>query len=74
MRAVPIRVAAGFPPDSDRGALALPTTVGTVDDVAAAVRAYAAVGVDELLLQMHEPYDRETLERLPQLRALLAAG
>src|SRR4051794_37932777 len=69
-----IRVAAGFPPDSDRGALALPTTVGTVEDVAAAVRAYAAIGVDELLLQMHEPYDRETLERLPQLRALLAAG
>lgn len=66
-----IRVAAGFPPDSDRGALALPTTVGTVEDVAAAVREYEAIGVDELLLQLHEPFDFETLERLPELRAAL---
>ena len=34
-----------------------PTTVGTIEQVADAVRAYEAVGVDELLIQMHEPYD-----------------
>ena len=67
-----IRVAAGFPPTTDRGALSLPTTAGTVEEVADAIRAYESVGVDELLLQMHEPYDRATLERLPELRARLA--
>jgi alkanesulfonate monooxygenase SsuD/methylene tetrahydromethanopterin reductase-like flavin-dependent oxidoreductase (luciferase family) len=67
-----IRVAAGFPPESDRGALAVPTTAGTIEQVADAVRAYEGIGVDELLLQMHEPYDLETLERLSELRAHLA--
>ena len=66
-----IRVAAGFPQASDRGALALPTTVGTVEDVADAVRAYQRVGVDELMVQMHEPYDLESIERLREVRAAL---
>jgi len=69
-----IRVAAGFPVASDRGALALPTTAGTADDVIAAVQAYEAIGVDEVLIQMHEPYDLESLERLPELRARLSAA
>jgi alkanesulfonate monooxygenase SsuD/methylene tetrahydromethanopterin reductase-like flavin-dependent oxidoreductase (luciferase family) len=67
-----IRVAAGFPPASDRGALALPTTAGTIEQVAAAVRTYEAVGVDELLVQMHEPYDFASMARLAELRAALA--
>jgi len=65
-----IRMAAGLPVASDRGAAALvPGAIGTVEQVAEAVRAYEAVGVDELLIQMHEPYDFETLERLAELRA-----
>jgi alkanesulfonate monooxygenase SsuD/methylene tetrahydromethanopterin reductase-like flavin-dependent oxidoreductase (luciferase family) len=65
-----IRAAAGMPVTSDRGATAMvPGAIGTLDEVAAAVRAYEQVGVDELLIQMHEPYDFVTLERLNQLRA-----
>jgi alkanesulfonate monooxygenase SsuD/methylene tetrahydromethanopterin reductase-like flavin-dependent oxidoreductase (luciferase family) len=67
-----IRVAAGMPATSERGALAVvPGAIGTVESVADAVRAYQAIGVDELLIQMHEPYDFETLTRLPDLRAAL---
>jgi alkanesulfonate monooxygenase SsuD/methylene tetrahydromethanopterin reductase-like flavin-dependent oxidoreductase (luciferase family) len=69
-----IRVAAGFPPTTDRGVLSLPTTAGTIEQVAGAIRAYQSVGIDELLLQMHEPFDLETLRRLPELRAHLAAS
>jgi alkanesulfonate monooxygenase SsuD/methylene tetrahydromethanopterin reductase-like flavin-dependent oxidoreductase (luciferase family) len=67
-----IRVAAGMPRASDRGALAVVAgAIGTIESVADTVRAYAAVGVDELLIQMHEPYDLETLARLPELRAAI---
>jgi alkanesulfonate monooxygenase SsuD/methylene tetrahydromethanopterin reductase-like flavin-dependent oxidoreductase (luciferase family) len=67
-----IRAAAGMPVTSEQGATAtVAGAIGTVDEVAAAVRAYEAVGVDELLLQLHEPYDYETLERLAELRAAL---
>ncbi len=67
-----IRVAAGMPVTSERGATAVvPGAIGTMAQVAEAIRAYEAVGVDELLIQMHEPYDFATLERLPELRAAL---
>jgi alkanesulfonate monooxygenase SsuD/methylene tetrahydromethanopterin reductase-like flavin-dependent oxidoreductase (luciferase family) len=70
-----IRVAAGMPTSTERGAQSIvPFTIGTIDQVADAVRAYEAVGVDELLIQMHEPYDFETLARLPALRARLATS
>ena len=68
-----VRAAAGFSPDNDNFAPAVPMTVGTVDEVARAVRAYEVVGVDELIVQLHEPYDRATMERLPELRAHLAS-
>ena len=67
-----VRLAAGFSPDNDNFAPAVPMTVGTIDEVAQAVRAYQSVGVDELIVQLHEPYDRETMERLPELRQALA--
>ena len=67
-----IRAAAGMPVTSERGATAIvPGAIGTIEQVAEAVGAYEAVGVDELLIQMHEPYDFETLERLEELRAAL---
>lgn len=67
-----IRVAAGMPVTSDRGAQsAVAATIGTIDEVAEAVRAYEAVGVQEILIQMHEPYDFETIGRLADLRAAL---
>jgi alkanesulfonate monooxygenase SsuD/methylene tetrahydromethanopterin reductase-like flavin-dependent oxidoreductase (luciferase family) len=69
-----IRVAAGMPATSERGALAVvPGAIGTIESVVEAVRAYGAIGVDELLIQMHEPYDFETLTRLPELRAACEA-
>jgi alkanesulfonate monooxygenase SsuD/methylene tetrahydromethanopterin reductase-like flavin-dependent oxidoreductase (luciferase family) len=67
-----VRVAAGFSPDNDNFAPAVPMTVGTIDEVAEDVRAYESVGVDELIVQLHEPYDRKTMELLPELRARLA--
>jgi alkanesulfonate monooxygenase SsuD/methylene tetrahydromethanopterin reductase-like flavin-dependent oxidoreductase (luciferase family) len=65
-----IRAAAGMPVTSERGAAAIvPGAIGTIEQVAEAVRAYEAVGVDELLVQMHEPYDFATVQRLGELRA-----
>jgi alkanesulfonate monooxygenase SsuD/methylene tetrahydromethanopterin reductase-like flavin-dependent oxidoreductase (luciferase family) len=66
-----VRVAAGFHTEDDNFAPIAPITVGTVDDVAMAARAYETVGIDELLFQFHEPYDFRTLELLPELRAAL---
>jgi alkanesulfonate monooxygenase SsuD/methylene tetrahydromethanopterin reductase-like flavin-dependent oxidoreductase (luciferase family) len=63
-----IRLAMSLPPTDDQGQPVRPLAAGTVDAVAQAVRAYARVGVDELLLQFHEPYDYETIERLAELR------
>ncbi|HEY7023768.1 MAG TPA: LLM class flavin-dependent oxidoreductase [Candidatus Limnocylindrales bacterium] len=68
-----IRLAAGMPITAERGAQSVvPGTIGTIDEVADAVRAYEAVGVDEMFVQMHEPYDFESMERLADLRAALA--
>ena len=69
-----VRAAAGFPVEDNGFAPVAPMTVGTVEEVAEAVRAYENVGVDELLVQMHEPYDFASMERLGELRARLGAG
>jgi alkanesulfonate monooxygenase SsuD/methylene tetrahydromethanopterin reductase-like flavin-dependent oxidoreductase (luciferase family) len=67
-----VRLAAFGPAEDHPFAPIEPLTVGTIDEVARSVRAYEAVGVDELLIQMHEPYDFGTLKRLSELRAACA--
>jgi len=67
-----VRLAMNLAPTDEDGKPVVPLTAGTVEEVAHAVRAYEKVGVDELMLQMHEPFDYETMERLGELRAVLA--
>jgi alkanesulfonate monooxygenase SsuD/methylene tetrahydromethanopterin reductase-like flavin-dependent oxidoreductase (luciferase family) len=45
--------------------------VGTVDRVAATLRAFSAAGVQRVMLVFREPFDLETIARLPDLRARL---
>jgi alkanesulfonate monooxygenase SsuD/methylene tetrahydromethanopterin reductase-like flavin-dependent oxidoreductase (luciferase family) len=47
--------------------------IGTLDDVAAALRAFAAVGFDHPIFVFRAPFDLETMARLPELRTALAA-
>ena len=47
---------------------------GSVADVARALRAYRAVGFDHVVLIFRSPWDLATMDRLPALRAALAAG
>jgi F420-dependent oxidoreductase-like protein len=42
--------------------------------VAAELEGYAAAGFDEVVVVLREPFDRETIERLPELRASIGAG
>jgi F420-dependent oxidoreductase-like protein len=44
---------------------------GTVDDVAAELDRYRAVGFDHAVLVFRAPFDAETMDRLPELRAAL---
>lgn len=45
---------------------------GTVEEVAASLRGLADVGFDHPVLIFRTPFDLETIERLPELRAALA--
>lgn len=47
---------------------------GSPTEVAAALRPWLAAGVDEIVVVLRTPFDRETIERLPELRAALAAA
>lgn len=47
---------------------------GSVAEVAAALRAYPEVGVRHLVLIFRSPWDLETIDRLPELRAALGAA
>jgi alkanesulfonate monooxygenase SsuD/methylene tetrahydromethanopterin reductase-like flavin-dependent oxidoreductase (luciferase family) len=53
-------------PDSD--------LLGPEERVAAMWRPYLELGFTHLIADMPNPYDRETIERLPRLRDLVAAG
>jgi F420-dependent oxidoreductase-like protein len=41
--------------------------------IAAEMKPYLDAGFDQLIVSLREPFDRETIERLPELRAALAA-
>ncbi len=45
---------------------------GSPDEVAAALRPWVDAGVDEIVAVLRTPWDRETIERLPEVRAALA--
>ena len=47
---------------------------GTPADVAAALRPWLAAGTQEVVVVLRTPYDTETIERLPELRAAVAAA
>ena len=48
--------------------------LGTEEEVAAQWRRYLDLGFTHLIVDLPAPFDRETIERLPRLRELLAAG
>ena len=48
--------------------------LGSEDEVAAQWRRYLALGFTHVMVDFPSPFDRETLERLPRLRELVAAG
>lgn len=58
-------------PDADEQGREL---VGTVDDVVASLRAYAAVGVRESIWIFRTPFDLATMDRLAEVRARLGDG
>jgi alkanesulfonate monooxygenase SsuD/methylene tetrahydromethanopterin reductase-like flavin-dependent oxidoreductase (luciferase family) len=58
-------------PDADEQGREL---VGTVDDVVAGLRAYAAVGVCESVWIFRTPFDLATMDRLAEVRARLGDG
>ncbi len=45
---------------------------GSPDEVAAALRPWVNAGVDEIVAVLRPPWDRETIDRLPDVRAALA--
>jgi len=47
------------------------TAGGPPEMIAAAIRAYDAIGIDEVMLTFRHPFDVETMARLPEVRALL---
>jgi alkanesulfonate monooxygenase SsuD/methylene tetrahydromethanopterin reductase-like flavin-dependent oxidoreductase (luciferase family) len=47
---------------------------GTPTEVAAALRPYAEAGVGEIVVVLRTPWDRRTIDRLPEVRVALAAA
>jgi alkanesulfonate monooxygenase SsuD/methylene tetrahydromethanopterin reductase-like flavin-dependent oxidoreductase (luciferase family) len=46
---------------------------GSPGEVAAALRPWVAAGIDEIIAVLRSPWDHETIERLPEVRAALGA-
>ena len=63
-------VAAHLPQEDERGLDA----GGSLDEVAEAIAEYRDVGFAHPILIFRNPFDVETMDRLPQLRALLGEG
>ena len=63
-------VAAHLPQEDERGLDA----GGSLDEVAAALAAYRAVGFAHPVLIFRNPFDFETMDRLPELRTMLEGG
>lgn len=47
---------------------------GSPDEVAAALRPYFLAGVDEIVAVFRSPWDQETIDRLPEVRAALSTA
>ncbi len=63
-------MAAHLPQEDERGLDA----GGSLDEVAAALAGYRAVGFAHPILIFRSPFDFETMDRLPELRAMLGEG
>jgi F420-dependent oxidoreductase-like protein len=50
----------------------VPNLVGPPEAIAAELRPYIDLGFRHIMVRMPAPYDRETIDRLPELRAALA--
>jgi F420-dependent oxidoreductase-like protein len=50
----------------------VPNLAGPPDAIAAELRPYIDLGFRHIMVRMPAPYDRETIDRLPELRAALA--
>jgi hypothetical protein len=48
--------------------------LGAEDDVAETWRPYLDLGFTHVIVDLPAPYDHETVERLPRLRALMASA
>jgi alkanesulfonate monooxygenase SsuD/methylene tetrahydromethanopterin reductase-like flavin-dependent oxidoreductase (luciferase family) len=59
-------------PMADDGTPINPFLAGPPSRVADAIRAYEAVGIQEVLWHFMAPFDMETIRRLPEVRAALA--
>jgi alkanesulfonate monooxygenase SsuD/methylene tetrahydromethanopterin reductase-like flavin-dependent oxidoreductase (luciferase family) len=51
---------------------AVPHLLGSPDEVAAAIRPYVELGFRTIIVRLPAPYDRETIERMGEVGALLA--
>jgi F420-dependent oxidoreductase-like protein len=54
------------------GAGDVPHLLGSPDEVAAAIRPYVELGFRTIIVRLPAPYDRETIERMSEVGALLA--
>ncbi len=52
----------------------VPHVLGSPADAAATIRPYLDLGFSTVICRMPAPYDRETVERMPEVGAALAAG
>jgi alkanesulfonate monooxygenase SsuD/methylene tetrahydromethanopterin reductase-like flavin-dependent oxidoreductase (luciferase family) len=50
----------------------VPHLLGSPDEVAAAIRPYVELGFRTIIVRLPAPYDRETIERMSEVGALLA--
>ncbi len=50
----------------------VPILLGSPTEVADAIRPYQALGFETVIVRMPAPYDRETIDRMPEVQALLA--
>ena len=65
----------GIAPDPSTGRIGESLSVGGPPGmVADLVRAYAAIGVGEVIWILRDPFDAETMARLPEVRAALSQG
>ena len=69
----PSRIATGVGARCDE-AVREATAAGPPKAVAEVMRGYEAIGIAEVMWTFRSPFDIETMQRLPEMRSLLAPG